>query len=368
LEIKFFQASMNSPAPRRTLFTTLIGVAAILLGGLGSVFSLFALLLAIGKPYANSASDPLGIFLIFILPPGTLLAGIGLLLRHRWARWWMILLMAGLVALGGNGLLAPDHANPAYAPMPGPAADAAKRFVFIQSVSCIAVGSLVLLGSFSRPVRREFQAPEKSAPAFIPSAPPPLAPPASPQEESQGWRVGHRGRDVMFYEELHGGTWQRLDIDGEMLTGRAHHVIYFASAETWQRYPEWARQRRDEIIARIKSRFREPDYEYQETGSAFSPPAPASSVVRPPGPRRDGTILPVLVALLLIAAGAFWLAARAWETGETRLPLKNNPASRSVSRDENPALFWTSISLISALGTGCTGFAAWLVIGHLRRR
>ena len=29
-----------------------------------------------------------------------------------------------------------------------------------------------------------------------------------------------------------------------------------------QGYPEWARQRRDEIVARVKSVFREPDYEY----------------------------------------------------------------------------------------------------------
>ncbi len=79
---------------------------------------------------------------------------------------------------------------------------------------------------------------------------------------SGNWRVGHHGRDMMYYEEHHHGEWNRINIDGEMLTGRAHHVIYFADAETWQRYPEWARHRRDEIIARIKSQFREPDYEY----------------------------------------------------------------------------------------------------------
>ena len=249
-------------APRRTLFTTLIGTAAILLGGLVSLFSLFALLLAIGKDYVTTPPEPLGIFLIFILPPGTLLAGIGLLLRHRWARWWMILLMVGLVALSAKHLLAPDHADPAFAPIPGPAADAAQRVLSIGSVSCIAVGSLVLLGLFARPVRREFQTPGKSAPAFIPSAPPPMKPPALPQDGNADWRVGHSGRDMMYYEEQHHGSWQRLDIDGEMLTGRAHHVIYFPSAATWQGHPEWARQRREEIIARIKSRFCEPDYEY----------------------------------------------------------------------------------------------------------
>ena len=78
-----------------------------------------------------------------------------------------------------------------------------------------------------------------------------------------GWHVGHRGRDQMYYEEFVDGAARRMMLDGEMLTGRAHHVIYFASPEQWQREaPEWARERRDEIIARIKSEFREPDYEY----------------------------------------------------------------------------------------------------------
>lgn len=78
------------------------------------------------------------------------------------------------------------------------------------------------------------------------------------------WRVGHVGRDMMFYEEWHDGEWRRINLDGEMLTGRAHHVIYFPSPESWQQHqPEWARHRRAEIIARIKLEFREPDYEYE---------------------------------------------------------------------------------------------------------
>ncbi len=77
------------------------------------------------------------------------------------------------------------------------------------------------------------------------------------------WRVGHVGRDGMFYEEYREGRWERLEISGEMLMGPAHHVIYFDSPAEWvKRRPEWARNRRDEIIARIKSAFRPPDYEY----------------------------------------------------------------------------------------------------------
>lgn len=85
----------------------------------------------------------------------------------------------------------------------------------------------------------------------------------APSEKECGWRVGHRGRDSMYYEEFGDGSWQRIEIDGEMLAGRAHHVIYFDSPERWRTFPEWSRDRRDEIIARIKSEFREPDYEYE---------------------------------------------------------------------------------------------------------
>ena len=84
----------------------------------------------------------------------------------------------------------------------------------------------------------------------------------SEADEHHTWRVGHQGRDSMYYEEWCDGTWQRLILSGEMLMGRPHHVIYFASPEQWRKYPEWARNRREEIIQRIKSEFTEPDYQY----------------------------------------------------------------------------------------------------------
>jgi hypothetical protein len=355
---------MTSPTPRRTWFTTLAGVAAIACGGIGSLFSAFALLMAIGKPYANSAADPLGIFLLFILPPATLLAGIGLLRRRRWARGWMILLMAGLVGLGVKGLLAPDHAKPAYAPLPGPAADAAGRSVRILSIALIAVGGPLLLGFLSRPVRREFQAPQGTA--SLPVTPSPTNP-ASPREESGDWRVGHCGRDQMYYEELRDGTWERIEIDGEMLTGRAHHVIYFAGPDAWQAYPEWARERREEIIARIKSRFQEPDYEYQGGGGVPRSTAPPARTSGAPLSHRDGSILPMVFFLLVIAAACFWFAVEGVRDGETRLPVKHG-AGRTVSREEKPLLFWTCVSIQFATGTGCTAFAGLLVMVRLRRR
>ena len=82
----------------------------------------------------------------------------------------------------------------------------------------------------------------------------------TPAPNEGDWRVGHKGRDAMYYEEFAGGSWRRFEIDGEMLTGRAHHVIYFTSTH----FPDWAAGRRDQIVARIKSEFRQPDYEHYE--------------------------------------------------------------------------------------------------------
>ena len=359
--------SPHTAAPRRTLFTHLIGIAAILLGGLGSVFSAFALFMAIGKPYANSSPDVAGIFLIFILPPGTLLAGIGLLFRFRWARWWIILLMSGLVALGVKGFF-PKTAYTYTRTTPEGSSVHTTRIEHYPdhafSVGCIAVGGLVLLGMFSGPVRREFRGKGESLPPAPPTGGTPPVLPATAREEGEGWRVGHRGRDMMFYEEKHGGQWLRLDIDGEMLTGAAHHVIYFRSAEGWKACPEWARHRRDEIIARIKSRFHAPEYEYHEDerpASAYL----ATPVAAPVPSKKDGSILMPVAALLLIAAGAFWLAFDGVKDGEVRSMAKHQH-SRKLSRTGDTALFWTTISVLGVVGAGCTGFACWIVVMNAR--
>ena len=81
------------------------------------------------------------------------------------------------------------------------------------------------------------------------------------RDVQRGWRVGHVGRDSMYYEELRDGAWRRIAIEGELLDGKAHHVIYFRSLN----FPDWASGRSEEIIGRIKSEFHPPQYEYDET-------------------------------------------------------------------------------------------------------
>jgi len=134
-------------------------------------------------------------------------------------------------------------------------------------------------------------------------------------QRERGWRVGHQGRDQMYYEEQIAGEWLRLVVDGEMLTGRAHHVIYFKSVADWQHYPPWAQGRRDEIIGRIKQEFREPDYEYYDGGPWHAPAASAPDApphVAPSGPRGRqqgmGALLLASVLLLALGGALLWLA------------------------------------------------------------
>jgi hypothetical protein len=301
---------MPRPSRQRTWFTILLSVATILLGGMGSLFSAFALLLAIGKPYANSSADPLGIFVIFILPPSTLLAGIGLLLRWRVARWWMILLMAGVMVFGFNSLVAPS-----YQKTPNYYSDSLKQYLIVQSTACIAIGGLVLLGLLSRPVRREFSS--------NPSAPMPTNEP---------------------YAD--GGTASSDSVADENACGRALRASMPLPGE--YRAPQ---------VPSGTAVIGTPPQAIQ------SPKLAPSSSANPQAalPSNDGTILPALAFLLLVAAACFWFASRGLERGEIRLPVKRSSASSMVSRAEEPALFWTSFGVLAVLGSGGITASLWLI-------
>ena len=81
----------------------------------------------------------------------------------------------------------------------------------------------------------------------------------------RGWRVGHQGRDSMFYDELIDGAWERIEIDGEMQCGSGdpQHVVWFPTEEQWARLPNWTAGRRAEILKRVQGELRPPRYEYE---------------------------------------------------------------------------------------------------------
>jgi hypothetical protein len=181
--------------------------------------------------------------------------------------------------------------------------------------------------------------------------------------DDRGWRVGHQGRDRMYYEERHGGAWERIDIDGEMLMGKAHHVIYFASPARWREYPPWARDRRPEIIQRITSEFRPPEYEYHGLDVASTPANTPAAPAAPPGPpapsirkaspvQGSRALLLVVVLLFAMAAATGWLAIRGIQKNETTIPLPRSSVRRTVERDQDRVMYWVSIGIYATLATG----------------
>lgn len=200
----------------------------------------------------------------------------------------------------------------------------------------------------------------------------------------RGWRVGHQGRDEMFYEEWHEGSWRRIRISGELLTGHAHHAIYFEPPERWLNYPDWARHRREEIIARIKSEFRPPDYEYH--GEVLSAPSenaanqasvtPRRATAKPtrpvkmPGRQTEANFTPavllVVVLLLGISTAMGWLVGTGLSRGETYFPSKISSHRRSVSRQQEPVTYWISVGIYAGVGLGALGLAGWILRESLR--
>ncbi|MGH8030118.1 MAG: hypothetical protein ACREO3_09300, partial [Arenimonas sp.] len=177
---------------------------------------------------------------------------------------------------------------------------------------------------------------------------------------TRDWRVGHQGRDRMYYEEWRDGTWQRLDIEGEMLVGEAHHAVYLADPDRWRHYPEWARDRREEIVARIRSEVREPEYVYGSELGGVPPPArrPRTAVPNVDSSNR-AAVWGIAIGLLLFAAFMGWMVWHGLDSGQTWWPAKHAAARHIVERVADPAMYWTALALYCALGLGSLGLLGW---------
>ena len=87
----------------------------------------------------------------------------------------------------------------------------------------------------------------------------------SQSERKRGWRVGHRGRDSFFYDEIVEGKWERILIDGQMpfSSCEVQHVVWFPSEAEWSKFPAWTVGRRDLILQRMKQELAPPSYQYE---------------------------------------------------------------------------------------------------------
>ena len=393
-------------SPRST-FVTVLGWIVIVLSALLLPISFLSLLMVATGGYGSSSADPIGFFVVVLGPLTTLVAGAGLLRRRRWALVYLAMVLCGVVVANGYDLARNPTAPRTYVSpggVPTTVIPAGRDYV-VQTSALIAIGAGLLVTLLSRKVRREFGFVQDHSPSDAGAAtaapsmadtgiagqPPaaagvvgtPQAQAAEPADRERGWRVGHRGRDCMYYEEWRDGTWQRLEISGELLTGRAHHAIYFDTPQRWLEYPEWARHRRGEIIARIKEEFRAPDYEYYGDVPHAAPPSPGiatpnpiaprpshrtAATARPGGLKPNGALLIAVTVLLAVTMGMGWLVGNGLSKGETYFPGKRVAQRRVVIRQEEPATFWASLGLYAAIGAGTLGLAAWLVRESFRQR
>jgi hypothetical protein len=100
--------------------------------------------------------------------------------------------------------------------------------------------------------------------------------PMAANRERQGWRIRRVVSGRWTYEERVDGVWMGVPF-GEIVDFREPpYVIVAASADTWRTFPKWARERRMEIIGRVRS-------ELQGRGYVIEGPeeAPANAELPP---------------------------------------------------------------------------------------
>jgi hypothetical protein len=83
----------------------------------------------------------------------------------------------------------------------------------------------------------------------------------------QGYRARAWSRDDFYYEELFDGKIRRLVISGELMA-KGPRVMYVPSHDEWQqKMPVWAKDRREEILNRIRVELGDKRVKYVETES-----------------------------------------------------------------------------------------------------
>jgi len=370
--------TMPSPSPvspGRSAVVTILGCIFVLLGALLMPISGISLLMILAGSYGTATVDVVGFLTVVVAPPAAFVVGIGMLRRRPWAWYGALVLLVAVIVFQAGELATARTTTTTHTSPTGTRTTVMAAGANHHSLPMIAFSTLVIVILFLPSIRSEFGiSPWATSRTHGHEDGRQLSPPgptrAEPARRARGnWRVGHRGRDNVYYEERRFGRWRRIEIDGEMLTGRAHHAIYVPSPESWQEYPDWARHRRAEIIERIRSALPPPDYEYHE-GVVRRPPAPPlpapttvthATISAPTASERRAAFLAVAL-LVAFSAGIAWNIQSSIEQGTTVLWARHTRIS--ASRESEPFTFWLAIAIQSALATGSGGFALWLIFAR----
>lgn len=346
------------PAPihekrRRSILVTWLAGVMMLIGMVGVPVSVITAAMLLAGSYGTANAGFWDSCVMVLGPSLVMVTGWGLLRRWCWALFVTIGLLMVVGINRGWAMVQGSRETKVYTTENGVKVTemGSKGSPYALPMGLVSAGLVGWL--VSGRVRAEFGV---KRPPALPTVV--VDKEATSGDESRGWHVGHRGRDLMYYEEKVAGLWRSLEIDGEMLMGRAHHVIYFASADEWRGYPEWARDRRDEIVARVKSVFREPDYEYQMEvgghgeGLAVRPVTSGRMVKEVVTWKQRAALGAVVLILMGVTGGMGWLVKRGMEQGETVLPTKQAVHRRVLKREEEPAAFWAALGVYGLVGLG----------------
>ena len=142
-------------APRSRLVTGLAWLA-IVVGALGVPISAISLLMILANSPGTSTSDPLGFLIVVVGPPAMIVAGIGLLRRKRWARYFMLAIL--LWALAHNVYLLARGPIPqsTYVSPAGVPTTVLATPVSPLTIPAIVVCACLVITLLSRKVRAEF--------------------------------------------------------------------------------------------------------------------------------------------------------------------------------------------------------------------
>jgi hypothetical protein len=244
-----------TPAPPRSKTLTAVAWAIILASTVGLAISFMTLLMILAGSQGTSSVDPFGFLTVVVAPPLSLVAGMSLLRRKRWAYFYMLALLSAVLAFNVYDFFKESTVEKTYVSPSGvPTTELpTDRSMFVPAI-VISAGMLLML--LSRGVRAEFPA-----------------------------------------------------------------------ASVYDR---------------------------------------AALEARAPSPSSQRLAVLAIAALLLALAGTMgWLANDGIATGKTTLPIKH--VHRSVSRVDEPALFWFAIGSYAAVGAGALGLLVWGVAQSRRR-
>jgi hypothetical protein len=68
----------------------------------------------------------------------------------------------------------------------------------------------------------------------------------------RGWRIRRVAVGRWLYEEKRDGVWVGVPFEEHPDSEKPPYVVMAPSEDTWRTFPEWTRQRRAEIIERVR--------------------------------------------------------------------------------------------------------------------